>query len=86
MFTVARKMVEEVVAIAVSSVALIGFRADSGIEVISAVALLWRLLKAGPHASVPEEGAAERKTFSAKFVRAISRPARDGRSCGGLRD
>jgi divalent metal cation (Fe/Co/Zn/Cd) transporter len=31
--------------------------------VISAVALLWRLLKAGPHASVPEEGAAERKAL-----------------------
>jgi divalent metal cation (Fe/Co/Zn/Cd) transporter len=60
-------MVEAIVAvgvgIAVSSVALIGFGADSGIEVISAVALLWRLLKAGPHASVPEEGAAERKAL-----------------------
>jgi divalent metal cation (Fe/Co/Zn/Cd) transporter len=56
-FTVAWNMVEAVVAvgvgIAAGSVALIGFGADSGIEVISAVALLWRLLKAGPHASVP---------------------------------
>lgn len=66
-FTVAWNVVEAVVAvgvgIAVGSVALIGFGADSGIEVISAVALLWRLLKAGPHASVPEEGAAERKAL-----------------------
>jgi divalent metal cation (Fe/Co/Zn/Cd) transporter len=66
-FTVAWNAVEAVVAvgigIAVGSVALIGFGADSGIEVISAVALLWRLLKAGPHASVPEEGAAERKAL-----------------------
>ena len=67
MFTVAWNVVEAVVAvgvgIAVGSVALIGFGADSGIEVISAVALLWRLLKAGPHASVPEEGAAERNAL-----------------------
>jgi divalent metal cation (Fe/Co/Zn/Cd) transporter len=66
-FTVGWNVVEAVVAIgvgiAVGSVALIGFGADSGIEVISAVALLWRLLKAGPHASVPEEGAAERKAL-----------------------
>ena len=67
LFTVAWNVVEAVVAvgvgIAVGSVALIGFGADSGIEVISAVALLWRLLKAGPHASVPEESAAERKAL-----------------------
>jgi divalent metal cation (Fe/Co/Zn/Cd) transporter len=66
-FTIAWNVVEAVVAvgvgIAVVSVALIGFGADSGIEVISAGALLWRLLKAGPHASVPEEGAAERKAL-----------------------
>ena len=66
-FTVAWNVVEAVVAvgvgIAVGSVALVGFGADSGIEVISAVALLWRLTKAGPHASVPEEGAAERKAL-----------------------
>ena len=66
-FTVAWNVVEAVVAvgvgITVGSVALIGFGADSGIEVISAVALLWRLLKAGPHASVPEESAAERKAL-----------------------
>jgi divalent metal cation (Fe/Co/Zn/Cd) transporter len=66
-FTVAWNVVEAVIAvgvgIAVGSVALIGFGADSGIEVVSAVALLWRILKAGPHASVPEEGAAERKAL-----------------------
>ena len=66
-FTVAWNVVEAVVAvgvgIAVGSVALVGFGVDSGIEVISAVALLWRLLKAGPHASVPEESAAERKAL-----------------------
>ena len=66
-FTVAWNVVEAVVAvgvgIAVGSVALIGFGADSGIEVVSAVALLWRFLKAGPHASVPEESAAEKKAL-----------------------
>jgi len=66
-FTVAWNVVEAVVAIgvglAVGSVALVGFGVDSGIEVISAVALLWRLRKAGPHASVPEESAAERKAL-----------------------
>jgi len=66
-FTVAWNVVEAVVAvgvgIAVGSVALVGFGVDSGIEVISAVALLWRLLKAGPQASVPEESAAERKAL-----------------------
>jgi divalent metal cation (Fe/Co/Zn/Cd) transporter len=67
-FTVAWNVVEAVVAvgvgIVVGSVALVGFGVDSGIEVVSAVALLWRLLKAGPHASVPEESAAERKALS----------------------
>lgn len=66
-FTIAWNAVEAVVAVgvgvAVGSGALVGFGADSGIEVISVVALLWRLLKAGPHASVPEEGAAERKAL-----------------------
>ena len=45
------------------SVALIGFGADSAIEVISAVGLLWRLRKAGPHATVSEEGAAEKRAL-----------------------
>lgn len=66
-FTVAWNIVEAVVAIGVGvvvgSVALVGFGVDSGIEVISAVALLWRLRKAGPHASAEEQGAAERKAL-----------------------
>ena len=66
-FTIAWNMIEAFVAIGagllVGSVALVGFGVDSGIEVISAVALLWRLLKAGPNASVAEEGAAEKKAL-----------------------
>jgi cation diffusion facilitator family transporter len=66
-FTVAWNVVEAFVAIGVGvvvgSVALVGFGVDSGIEVISAVALLWRLRKAGPHASAEEQGAAERKAL-----------------------
>jgi divalent metal cation (Fe/Co/Zn/Cd) transporter len=66
-FTVGWNVVEAIVAvgigIAVGSVALVGFGADSGIEVISAVALLWRLVKAGPHAGIAEEGAAEKKAL-----------------------
>jgi hypothetical protein len=54
-FTVAWNVMEAFVAIGVGvvvgSVALVGF------EVISAVALLWRLRKAGPHASAEEHGA-----------------------------
>jgi divalent metal cation (Fe/Co/Zn/Cd) transporter len=64
-FTVAWNAVEAVVAvgigIAVGSVALIGFGADSGIEVISAVALLWMLLKAAARAG--------RRVTSSKEVR-----------------
>ena len=60
-------VVEAVVAIGAGiiagSVALIGFGADSAIEVISAVGLLWRLRKAGPHAAVSEEGAAEKRAL-----------------------
>ena len=59
-FTVGWNVVEAVVAIGAGviagSVALIGFGADSAIEVISAVGLLWRLRRAGPHATVTEEG------------------------------
>jgi cation diffusion facilitator family transporter len=66
-FTVTWNVVEAFVAIGVGvvvgSVALVGFGVDSGIEVISAVALLWRLRKAGPHASAEEHGAAERKAL-----------------------
>ena len=66
-FTVAWNVVEAVVAIGVGlvvgSVALVGFGVDSGIEVISAVALLWRLYRAGPNASAEEHGEAERKAL-----------------------
>ncbi len=63
-FTISWNVVEALVAIGAGllagSVALIGFGVDSGIEVISAVGLLWRLRKAGPGAEVGEESAAER--------------------------
>lgn len=66
-FTVGWNVIEAVVAIAAGvgagSVALIAFGADSAIEVISAVGLLWRLRKAGPHAPVREEGAAEKRAL-----------------------
>lgn len=66
-FTITWNVIEAFVAIGVGllvgSVALVGFGVDSGIEVISAVALLWRLLKAGPNASMAEEGAAENKAL-----------------------
>jgi divalent metal cation (Fe/Co/Zn/Cd) transporter len=64
-FTVGWNVLEAVVAIGAGviagSVALIGFGVDSGVEVISAVGLLWRLHKAGPDATVAEESAAERR-------------------------
>jgi hypothetical protein len=66
-FTVGWNVVEALVAIGAGviagSVALIGFGADSAIEVISAVGLLWRLRKAGPHAAVSEESAAEKRAL-----------------------
>jgi divalent metal cation (Fe/Co/Zn/Cd) transporter len=66
-FTVGWNVLEAVVAIGAGliagSVALIGFGVDSGVEVISAVGLLWRLRKAGPDASVAEESAAERRAL-----------------------
>ena len=42
------------------SVALIAFGFDSLIEVLSAAALLWRLLRAGPRATEAEQSRAER--------------------------
>lgn len=67
MFTIAWNVVEAFVAIGAGlvagSVALVGFGADSGIEVISAVALLWRLLKAGPDASAEEHSEAEKRAL-----------------------
>lgn len=66
-FTITWNVVEAVVAIGagllVGSVALVGFGVDSGVEVISAMALLWRLLKAGPKASAEETGAAEKRAL-----------------------
>jgi cation diffusion facilitator family transporter len=66
-FTVAWNVVEGVVAIVAGlltgSVSLFGFGADSFIEVISAIALLWRLRKAGPNASAEERGEAERRAL-----------------------
>jgi divalent metal cation (Fe/Co/Zn/Cd) transporter len=66
-FTIGWNVIEAFVAIGAGiiagSVALIGFGVDSGIEVISAVGLLWRLRKAGPHASVQEESSAERRAL-----------------------
>ena len=66
-FTVSWNVLEAFVAIGAGviagSVALIGFGADSGVEVISAGGLLWRLRQAGPHAEVAEESAAEKRAL-----------------------
>lgn len=66
-FTVTWNVIEGVVAIGAGviagSTALVSFGADSAIEVISAVALLWRLRSAGPEASREEHGAAERRAL-----------------------
>lgn len=68
-FTVGWNVIEAVVAITagviVGSVALIGFGADSGIEVISAVALLWRLRRADADADADAEAHAERRALYA---------------------
>ena len=45
------------------SVALIAFGFDSLIEVLSAVALLWRLLSTGPTATAAEQSRAERRAL-----------------------
>jgi hypothetical protein len=61
-FTVAWNVVEAVVAIGVGlvgSLGLVCFGVDSGIEVLSAVALHWRLYRAGPQAGSEEQWAAE---------------------------
>jgi divalent metal cation (Fe/Co/Zn/Cd) transporter len=54
-FTVSWNIIEAIVAVGAGfiagSTALVAFGADSGIEVTSAVVLLWRLYKAGPEAS-----------------------------------
>jgi divalent metal cation (Fe/Co/Zn/Cd) transporter len=60
-------VVEAAVALAAGvisgSVALIGFGIDSLIEVLSAVALLWRLLRAGPNAGEAASRRAERSAL-----------------------
>ena len=45
------------------SPSLVAFGADSLIEVLSAVALLWRLLRAGPQATAAEHSRAERRAL-----------------------
>jgi divalent metal cation (Fe/Co/Zn/Cd) transporter len=66
-FTVLWNIIEAVVAIVAGviagSTALIAFGADSLIEVISAVGLLWRLYRAKAGASSEEHSAAERKAL-----------------------
>jgi cation diffusion facilitator family transporter len=68
-FTVSWNVVEAIVAITAGliagSVALVGFGADSGIEVLSALALLWRLRRAGADATETEEAHAERRALYA---------------------
>jgi Predicted Co/Zn/Cd cation transporters len=65
--TVGWNVIEALVAIGAGviagSVALVGFGVDSGIEIISAVGLLWRLRAAGPHAEIGEESAAEKRAL-----------------------
>lgn len=66
-FTVAWNVTEAVVAItagiAAGSIALVGFGVDSGIEVLSATALLWRFRQAGADASQEEHGRAEQRAL-----------------------
>jgi divalent metal cation (Fe/Co/Zn/Cd) transporter len=66
-FTIGWNAIEAAVAIGAGllagSVALVGFGVDSGVEVLSAVGLTWRLHTAGPDASVSEESAAERRAL-----------------------
>lgn len=66
-FTVTWNVVEAAVAITAgvvaSSVALLGFGIDSGIEVVAASALLWRFRKAGADATEREHGAAETRAL-----------------------
>lgn len=66
-FTVAWNVVEAGVAVGAGllagSVALIGFGVDSGIEVASAVVLIWRLRRAGEGATESEHDAAEHRAL-----------------------
>jgi cation diffusion facilitator family transporter len=66
-FTISWNVVEAIVAltagVAAGSAALIGFGIDSSIEVSSAVALLWRLKRAGPDAGAEEHQDAETRAL-----------------------
>ena len=66
-FTVSWNLIEAAIAIGAGiiagSTALVAFGVDSLIEVISAVGLLWRLLRTGPDASAEEHGDAERRAL-----------------------
>jgi cation diffusion facilitator family transporter len=68
-FTVSWNVIEALVAITAGviagSVALVGFGVDSGIEVISAVAFLWRFRTAGADADAEQEEHAERRALYA---------------------
>jgi hypothetical protein len=68
-FTVTWNVIEAVVAITAGviagSVALSGFGADSAIEMLSAVALLWRLRSAAADADAETEAHAERRALYA---------------------
>jgi cation diffusion facilitator family transporter len=66
-FTVAWNVTEALVAItagiAAGSIALVGFGIDSGIEVLSATALLWRFRQARADASEEEHSRAEHRAL-----------------------
>ncbi len=65
--TIAWNVLEAIIAIGAGilsrSIALVAFGIDSLIEVLSAVSLLWRLLRAGPQASEAEHSRAERRAL-----------------------
>jgi divalent metal cation (Fe/Co/Zn/Cd) transporter len=66
--TTSWNIIEAVVAIGAGvisrSIALVAFGADSLIEVLSSVGVLWRLLTAGPEASIEEHEHAERRALA----------------------
>ncbi len=66
-FTISWNVIEAFVAVGLGilagSTALVAFGADSSIEVISAMGLLWRLKRAGHEASAEEHGSAERRAL-----------------------
>jgi cation diffusion facilitator family transporter len=65
--TTSWNVIEAVIAIAAGvvsrSIALIAFGADSLIEVLSSIGVLWRLLTAGPEASSEQHERAERRAL-----------------------